>query len=118
MLARDCQRGEIVLVNLDPSVGREQAKTRPCLVLQTDLMRVAPMKVIAPITDIENIKGNILPFMVRVSKGDGGLKKDSVILLHQIRVVDESRFVEVWGKVKPATLDQAVDALKFVIDIR
>lgn len=35
----------------------------------------------------ENIKGNIPPFMVR---GDGGLRKDSVILLHQIRVVDES----------------------------
>jgi mRNA-degrading endonuclease toxin of MazEF toxin-antitoxin module len=56
--------------------------------------------------------------MVRVSKGDGGLRKDSVILLHQIRVVDESRLVEVWGKVKPATLDQAIDALKFVIDIK
>ena len=44
-------RGEIWLVNLDPTVGSEIIKTRPCASVNDDAIGVLPLKVIVPITD-------------------------------------------------------------------
>jgi mRNA interferase MazF len=44
-------RGEIWLVNLEPTVDREIRKTRPCVIINDDAIGVLPLKVIVPITD-------------------------------------------------------------------
>ena len=60
-------RGEVWLVNLDPTVDSEIRKTRPCTIVNDDAIGVLPLKVIVPITDWkESFK--IRPWMVRRSE--------------------------------------------------
>ena len=115
MLARDCNYGDVIKVDLDPSKGREQAKTRPCVVVQTPTMRFAQTTIILPIAD-GSVKKNF-PFIVPVPKDEGGLTKDSHILAHQIRVISEERIVERLGSLSQRTMVQVIDALKFVLNM-
>jgi mRNA interferase MazF len=115
MFARDCSRGDVIRVNLDPSIGREQTKTRPCLVVQTPMLRRAQTTIVVPIS--EGRQDTKLPFLVPIPKGEAGLTKDSHLLIHQIRVIDESRIVEKLGTVRLKTLAEVDAALKFTLHI-
>jgi len=101
-------RGMVVEVTLDPVVGHEQGRSRPCLVVQNDVgNRYSSTTVIVPLTDAANLK-KPSPIYVPVKKGDGGTTKDSYVLCDQIRTVDQRRFRGVYGTLAPATM-AAVD---------
>jgi mRNA interferase MazF len=70
-----------------------------------------------PITDAENVS-RMGPTLVGIPKGEGGLSKDSVVLVHQIRVVDESRLAERYGNISPGTMQRVNDALKIILDLK
>jgi mRNA interferase MazF len=111
-----CKRGTVLEVKLDPSVGREYMKTRPCLVVQSDLLnKYSQVTIVAPITGAENVKQG--PTYVPISKGEAGLPKDSLIVCHQLRTIDESRFGKVYGEAKPETMLKVAQALKIVLEI-
>ena len=111
-----CSRGVILEVNLDPSIGSEHMKTRPCLVVQSDLLnKYSRVTVIAPITGAENIKPG--PTYIPIPKGEGGLPKDSLVVCHHLRTVDESRLGKVYGRVKPETMRRVAAALNIVLDL-
>ena len=113
----NCKRGTVLEVRLDPSVGREFMKTRPCLVVQSDLLnKYSQVTIVAPITGAENVK-RLGPTLIAMSKGEAGLVKESVVVCHQIRAVDESRLGKVYGHATPATLSKVADALKIVLDL-
>lgn len=57
------------------------------------------------------------PTEVRVQAPEGGLKKDSVVLLNQIRTVDKRRLVEPWGELIPATLEKVDEALRISLGL-
>src|SRR5271156_5559642 len=87
-------RGDVWLAALDPTVGSEIQKTRPCVVISPpemhDHLRTA---IVAPMTT-----GNRLaPFRIELRHGG----KDGLILLDQIRAVDKTRLVKRSGAVKP-----------------
>jgi mRNA interferase MazF len=104
------RRGEIWLVNFDPTVGAEIQKTRPALVLQNDIgNRVSPITIVAAITS--TIK-RVYPFQVRLP-AKAGLTVDSVVTLNHIRSIDRRRLVRRLGKVDDPTM-QAVDAALIV----
>jgi mRNA interferase MazF len=104
-------RGMVVEVSLDPVVGHEQGKTRPCVVIQNDVgNRFASTTIIVPLTDASRVKAPS-PIYVPVKMGDGGTTKDSCILCDQIRVVDQSRFGRVYGSLAPETMDSLDAAL-------
>jgi mRNA interferase MazF len=97
-------RGMVAEVSLDPVVGHEQGKTRPCVVVQNDVgNRFASTTIIVPLTDASRVKVPS-PIYVPVKMGDGGTTKDSCILCDQIRVVDQSRFGRVYGALAPETM--------------
>ena len=107
MIARPL-RGMVVLVELDPVIGHEQGRTRPCVVVQNDVgNRFASTTVIVPLTDAIHVK-KPSPIYVLVKKGDGGATKDSYVLCDQIRTVDQRRFRNVFGSLAPETM-AAVD---------
>jgi mRNA interferase MazF len=111
-----CSRGTVLEVSLDPSVGREYMKTRPCLVVQSDLLnKYSQVTIVAPITGTENAKQG--PTYVRIGKGEAGLPKDSLVVCHQLRTVDESRLGKVYGQVKPETMLKVTEALRIVLDM-
>ena len=89
------QRGEVYWVNLDPTIGAEIKKTRPCLVVSPDDMNaVLPRVIIAPITS----KGQ--PLGCRPEVNVGG--KSGRVLLDQIRCVDKIRLAGKLGEVDAA----------------
>src|SRR3972149_1436500 len=89
----EIRRGDVFLVALDPVVGSEQGKTRPCLVIQNDEgNNFSPVTIIAPLTKTQYEKE--YPTNVTISAADSGLKFDSTILLNQIRAIDKSRLLE------------------------
>ena len=107
--------GTIVEVNLDP--GREYMKTRPCLVVQSDLLnRYSHVTIVAPITGAENVS-KTGPTYVAIKKGEAGLPKNSVIVCHQLRTVDQSRIGRIYGQVKPNTMQEVKEALRIVLDL-
>jgi mRNA interferase MazF len=111
-----CSHGTVVEVSLDPSVGREYMKTRPCLVVQSDLLnKYSQVTIVAPITGAENAKPG--PTYVHVRKGEAGLPKDSLVVCHQLRTVDESRLGKVYGHVRPETMLKIKEALRIVLDM-
>lgn len=98
------KRGEIWLVNLDPTVGNEIQKTRPCVVISPlemhDHLRTA---IVAPMTT----GSRPAPFRIAVRHGG----KSGQILLDQIRAVDKVRLVKRSGAVSPVVLKAVLAAL-------
>jgi len=79
------RRGEIYWVNLDPTIGSETKKLRPCLIVSNDLgNELSKMVMIAPITS--KIK-NVYPFEVEATIAG----KPAKIMLNQCRAIDKSR---------------------------
>ena len=98
------KRFEGYLVNLDPTVGSEIKKTRPCLVISPDEMnRYINTIIVAPMTT----KGNMYPTRVSCTfKGKQGL-----IVLDQIRTVDKTRLIKRIGKIDMPTQDKILEVL-------
>lgn len=105
-------RGDVVLVNLDPAIGSEPNKSRPCVVIQNDTgNRFSPVTIVAAITDQANVPKRY-PVDVPVRKGEGGLTKDSVVQCNLIRCVDGRRIMETWGRLRPQTMQDVDRALR------
>jgi mRNA interferase MazF len=101
------KRGEIWLVNLDPTIGSEIKKSRPCVVVSppelNDHLRTV---IVAPMTS----KGFAAPF--RVPLTHAGTK--GLILLDQVRTVDKVRLAKKLGAVSAKTLSAALSTLQEV----
>ena len=97
-------RGEIWAVNLDPTIGSEIRKTRPCVIISPaemhDHLRTV---IVAPMTT----KGQPAPY--RIASSHGG--KNGLILLDQIRAVDKLRLVARLGAITPKTLTATLATL-------
>ena len=92
------KRGEIYLVNFDPTVGSEINKTRPALIIQNDTSNTyGSVTIVAAITSAhDGVK--MYPTEVFISQGEGGLVNDSIVLLSQIRTIDKLQLVKKIGK--------------------
>ena len=101
------KRGEIWVVNLDPTIGSEIQKSRPCVVVSPSEMNAHLRTVmVAPMTS----KGFAAPFRVPVTHaGTKGL-----IVLDQLRTVDKVRLVRRLGAVSAKTLSAALTTLQEV----
>ena len=90
------KRFDVYLVNLDPTVGSEIKKTRPCLIISPDEMnRWIRTVIVVPMTT----KGQ--PYPTRVPCEFQG--KDGQVVLDQIRTVDKSRLVQKLGRIDKDT---------------
>jgi mRNA interferase MazF len=104
-------RGMVVEVSLDPVVGHEQGRSRPCVVVQNDVgNRFSSTTIIVPLTAATHIK-TPSPLYIQVKRGDGGASKDSFALCDQIRTVDQQRFRTVYGSLAPETMARIDAAL-------
>lgn len=98
------RRFEVFLVSLDPTIGREIRKTRPCLVISPDEMnRYLDTVLAAPMTT----RGR--PYPTRIPCRFRG--KAGFIALDQIRAVDRSRLIRRLGRMGPAVQDQVIAIL-------
>jgi mRNA interferase MazF len=99
------KRGEVYLVNFDPTIGAEIQKTRPALVVQNDVAnRHSPITIVAAI--ISQFDESLYPTEVLIQPPEGGLSIPSVVLINQIRSVDKRRLVRRLGVLTPATMER------------
>ncbi|MBF0329097.1 MAG: type II toxin-antitoxin system PemK/MazF family toxin [Nitrospirae bacterium] len=108
---------EIWLINLEPTIGAEIKKTRPCVIINDDSIGALPLKIIAPITDFKD-KYRDVPWMVLVSPDkQNNLKKPSAIDVFQVRSVSEERLIKRMGVITDSALAGVANALRVVFGI-
>lgn len=110
------RRGDIFLVDFDPTRGAEIQKTRPALVIQNDIANEhSPITIVAAITS--QYQEPLYPTEVLVIPPEGGLTHPSVALLNQIRSIDRRRLVKRLGKLSPATLQRVDQAIVLTLGL-
>jgi len=110
------KRGEIWIVNFDPTIGTEIRKTRPAVVVSSDAVGILPVKLIAPITDWKEYYSRNIWHVKIEPDSDNGLIKPSAIDALQIRGVDIQRFVRKLGCVSEIVMGEIVTAIAAVIE--
>jgi mRNA interferase MazF len=111
-------RGEVWLINLDPTVGAEIRKTRPAVIVNDDNIGLLPLKVVVPITEWKD-RYAVAPWMVRVEPdAANGLSKPSAADAFQVRSVSEQRLIQRLGVISSQQMGQIVRALAVVLRIQ
>ena len=96
---------QIILVNLDPTIGSEIKKTRPCVVISPNEMnKYLRTVVIAPMTT----SSNKYPTRVKVNHDN----KIGWIVLDQIRTIDRQRIIKVFGELQDFEIQELKSVLK------
>lgn len=108
-------RGEIWEVNLDPTVGREQAGRRPVLIVSDNALNSSPRGLVVVIPVTGTSRG--LPTHVPVIPPDGGLTKPSVMMTEQVRSISKDRLGRRYGAVTQATMNRVDQILRIVLGL-
>jgi len=109
------RRGEVFLVNFDPTVGAEAKKTRPAVVVSNDINNAH-----SPIVSISPITSNVIKvysFEVEIPTGIGGLKTRSKVMVNQTRAVDKIRLIKKLGHLPDQIMTDINRALKLHYDL-
>jgi mRNA interferase MazF len=110
-------RGEVWLINLDPTIGSEIRKTRPAVIVNDDSVGALPLKVVVPITEWKE-RYAIAPWLVRISPSpDNGLDKPSAADAFQVRSAAQQRFVRLLGRLSASQMAEIARALAAVLAI-
>ncbi len=92
------KKGEIYLVNFEPTVGHEAKKKRPALILSNNIHnQYSPLVTVAPLSSNIN---KVYPFEVYVTKKSTGLNENSKIMIIQLRSIDKKRLINKIGNIE------------------
>lgn len=105
---------DIWLADLQPTIGTEPGKTRPVVVIQTDLINEAHLStIICPVTT--NVKPEVKLLRVHLTKKE--LPQLSDVLVDQIRAIDNRRLVRHLGKLNREQIAALKSNIKIVLDL-
>lgn len=111
-------RGEVWLVNLDPTIGQEIKKIRPAVVLSSNSIGKLPLKIIVPITDWKPQYASY-PWMVYLEPDQqNGLAKQSGADTFQVRSVDQSRLAKKLGLLTESVIEEIAAGIAICIEYR
>lgn len=112
------KRGEIYFVNLNPVKWKEQAGSRPVLVLSIDLINNLPLVVTVVVgTKGENISHDY-PTNIRVPTAESGLQMETIFLCFQIRSLDPKRFAgKPAGKISDKFMERLENAIRHCLGL-
>lgn len=111
------KRGEVWLADLSPRRGTEPGKTRPVLVVQAQALLDAehPSTLVVPLTT--RLADDAEPLRIRVP-ASGKLRKESDLLIDQLRVIDNHRLVDgPLTRLSPAHLQKVDQAIREILDL-
>ncbi len=114
------RRGMVVEVDLDPTLGSETGKTRPCVIVTNDVYNErVPVIQVVPITAWSENKGRIRTNVELFPSSDNGLTKRSVADCLQTRPVDHRlRLVAILGELTKTEMGQIDEALKVIFALK
>ena len=108
-------RGEIWLVGLDPTKGREQAGMLPALVISVDIFNHGAAELVVAIPITSKAKG--IPLHIKVDPPEGGLSMISYVKCEDVLSISTSRLVRKLGIVTSATIDAVEDRLRILLGL-
>lgn len=109
------KKNEIWLANLDPRFGTEAGKTRPVLIVQTDLLnRMHPSTLVCPLTT--NIQPESKILRVHLQKGVGKVERASDIMIDQLRAIDNKKLVKKLGEVPREIVRKVHENILLILD--
>lgn len=108
-------RGEVWLVNLNPTRGREQRGIRPALIVSADGFNHGRANLVIAIPLTTTRRG--IPLHVQIDPPDGGVRETSYAMCEAVRSISTDRLERHWGTVPPTTLVQVEDRLRVVMDL-
>jgi mRNA interferase MazF len=108
---------EVWIADLNPKIGTEPGKTRPVLIVQTNLLNNInhPSTIICPITT--NVKKGSEILRVHINKGTANLHQDCDIMIDQVRAIDNNRLMKKTGKLPIKLTEIVSDNLRIVLDL-
>jgi mRNA interferase MazF len=112
-------RGMIVTVNLDPTLGSETGKIRPCIIVTNNFYNErVPVIQVVPITEFNEKKSRIVTNVVIEPSKENGLNKLSVADCLQTRPIDhKKRLIDIIGNLSLLDLSKIDEALKKVFEL-
>lgn len=109
------KRGEIWLVDFDPSVGAEIRKSRPAVVMSVDSIGRLPLHIVVPVTDWSPAFHNYPWFVEIPADAITGLLKHSGADAFQVKSVSAARFVRRLGRVSRPQADAIAEAIALCV---
>jgi mRNA interferase MazF len=110
------KRGEIWLVDLNPTRGQEIQKTRPVVIISAEIFNPIPLRIVIPITSWQEKFGDRL-FMVKIEASpENQLSRDSAGNVLQVRSISTERFVKHLGRVSDEILQELLAGLVICVD--
>jgi len=111
------KRFEIWVADLNPQIGTEPGKTRPVLVVQTNLLNKIPhpSTIICPLTT--NIQKESEILRVHIKKGNANLNENCDIMIDQVRSIDNKRLLKKLGELPESLSNKVKENLAIVLDL-
>jgi len=111
----EIRKGNVYLADLSPGFGTEPVKTRPVVVVQTDLLNNRhPSTIVCPLTTHIHPQSNIL--RVHLRKGEAGLMEKSDIMIDQLRAIDNRRFLKRLGMIGRASQRKLAENIQIILN--
>lgn len=108
---------EIWIADLNPQIGTEPGKTRPVLVIQTNLLNKVPhpSTIICPVT--ANVKKGSDILRIHLKKGQVKMQQDSDIMIDQIRAIDNNRLIKKAGVLPKDIFELVKENINIILDL-
>lgn len=105
------KRGQVWQLNLDPTIGSEIKKARPCVIVNRDSIGILPLKIIVPITEWEERYTQAAWLIPLTPSPQNGLEKKSAADTFQVRSVSEKRFIKQVGEISVEEMEKIMKGL-------
>lgn len=108
---------EVWIADLNPQTGTEPAKTRPVIIIQTNLLNKIPhpSTIVCPLTTKIEKEADIL--RVHLKKGMANLLENCDIMIDQIRAIDNKRLIKKIGDIPADIKDMIIENIRITLDI-
>jgi mRNA interferase MazF len=112
------KQGDIFWVNLGPPRGSEPGYRHPHVVIQNNLFNQSKINTVVVCALTSNLTRAKSPGNVLLGKGEGNLKKESVVNITQMTTVNKSDLIEKIGSLSPARIREIIEGITLLIEPR
>lgn len=114
----EIKQGDIFRIDLGVPHGSEPGYKHPHVIVQNNIFNLSRINTVVVCSVTSNLKLSKAPGNILLKKGEGGLKKDSVINISQIITVDKADLVEKIGRLSSTRIKQIIDGIKLLLEPR
>jgi len=114
----DIKQGDIYWIDFSIPEGSEPVYRHPHVVIQNNVFNASKINTVVICALTSNLKRAKAPGNVLLKKGEGNLKKDSVVNISQIITVDKSNLIEKIGSLSSSRVKQIIEGVKLLIEPR